>query len=233
MPPSLVARFRRKMRLIKTRKKIAKGENHEIGWDLSTVHKYWRERNKHDEKTPFGFAGPVGSNEFKAKYFSQLVNKLGISKEDSFLELGPSAGYVLSDLYKKGYHNLSAIETNPKALNLMKQLFPETYNGCKLFNGIFEEILPSIDDNMYSVIFSMGVLMHVHPSSNFIFEHIARISKKYIIVIEQENAIYNRIFPRNYKKIFENLGFIQVLCEMTGKKIKDYGNFPCRVFQKV
>ncbi len=233
MAPSLIVRFRRKMRLIKTRKQIAKGENHEIGWDLSTVHEYWRKRDKHDEKTPFGFAGPMGSNEFKAIYFSQLVNRLGISKEDSFLELGPSAGFVLSDLYKNEYHNLSAIEINPKALIMMKELFPETYNGCKLINGTFEEILPSIDDNMYSVIFSMGVLMHVHPSSNFIFEHIARISKKHIIVIEEENAIYNRIFPRNYKKIFENLGFKQILCEMTGKKIQNYVNYPCRVFQKV
>ncbi len=221
------------MRLVNARKKIAKGTNHEIGWDLSTVHKYWRERDKHNKKNPFGFAGPVGSNEFKAKYFSQLVNRLGISKEDSFLELGPSAGFVLSDLYKKGYHNLSAIEINPKALNLMKELFPETYNGSKLISGTFEENLPPIDDNSYSVIFSMGVLMHVHPSSNLIFEHMARISKKYIIVIEEEDGIYNRIFPRKYKKVFENLRYKQVFCENAGKKIPNYANYPCRVFQKV
>jgi len=224
---NLISRFNRKIKLIKARKQVEEGKNHENSWDRSTVHEYFREKID-----PYAYAIPSIRNLKRTKYFSDLVNqKLQILKNDSILEVGPNSGFVLSHLFKKGYCNLTGIDINPAIIKTMKDLFPDMYKHSKIIIGTFENELPKLKDNSYSLVYSHAVLMHIHSKSNFIFEEIARIAKKYIITIEAEATISVRHFPRNYKKIFENLGFKQVFFEMTGKKISEYGNFHCRIFK--
>ncbi|GEL78473.1 hypothetical protein TMU01_27080 [Tenuibacillus multivorans] len=78
--------------------------------------------------------------------------------------------------------------------------------------------------------FSMAVLEHIHTDNDWVLEQIARITKSHLIVIESESWDSERHFPRNYKKIFESLGFKQIEvdeeCEGFGK------TFICRVFER-
>ena len=58
------------------------------------------------------------------------------------------------------------------------------------------------------------------------------MSKKYLVIIEDEWQVSNRHFPRNYKDIFENLGMTQ-LEDINCVHIPGLNkNFFARVFSK-
>ena len=56
----------------------------------------------------------------------------------------------------------------------------------------------------------MAVLEHLHPESNWVFGEIARITSSILITIEDERSVYWRVFPRNYRRIFERRGMVQI-----------------------
>lgn len=234
---SPIFRLQRKIRLLKARRLVEKGQSHDVAWNKEKLLEYWRETANqtggqlHDN-APVGYAEATGERLEMVNYISEKITQL-CAHDEPILELGTNAGLTFSYLHKNGYRNLTGIEINPVAISVMKEKFPDMYNDSKIINGGFEDTLPTMKENSFFLVYSTAVLMHVHPSSNFIFEHIARISKKYIITLELEDHIYNRIFPRKYKKIFENLGFKQIFFEKTGNKTPKYGNYHCRIFQKI
>ena len=229
----LATRIKNKIKLIKARKDVQKGKSHDIGWDLQTAHSYWsRQVNVDEDNKPSSYADfPV--NKIRAEYIYGIISRLQLTQEEPILELGTNAGFVLSYIYEKGHHHLTGIEINPEAVNLFKKTFPTVYAGTNIINKSLENVLPNMKDNAFSLVYSMGVLMHIHPSSNFILKHIARISSKYIITMEGETMVTPRHYPREYKKIFEELGFKEIFFEMTARKIPGYANLHCRVFQKI
>ncbi len=222
-------RIKNKFKKIKARKKVAEGKIHHKGWKKDQLQEYWRKQSKNDENDPEGY---IHAENNRAEYLLDLIKKLELEPEESILELGMSSGKVFSHIYNNGYHNLTGIEINSEAIEIMKKAFPKVAKNTELIKLSLEDALPSIPDGKFSLVYSMAVLESVHPESNFIFEHIARISKKYIITIETEFSVSPRHYPRDYKKIFKNLGFNQRFFEMTEGKIKNYPNHHCRVFEK-
>lgn len=135
-----------------------------------------------------------------------------VSKTDTILELGCNSGANLFHLWNLGYEKLDGIDINEQAIVLMSKLFPDIYTKCGLYIGSLEEMLPTIPDKSIDVTFSIAVLEHIHPESEKeVFSHLVRITKKYIITIEEEIENLNeRIFLRDYKNIIENLGCKQI-----------------------
>lgn len=112
-------------------------------------------------------------------------------------------------LYTNGYKNISGIEINKEAVNLLLKTFP--YMEGAIETSSLEERLPKISDNQYDLIFSMAVLEHISVQSEFIFNEIKRISSKFIVTIEDEVTFWSeRHFPRNYKKIFESDNWVEI-----------------------
>src|SRR5437899_7519945 len=112
-----------------------------------------------------------------------------ISNSSPVLELLCGSGKGMSYFYDNGYRNLTGIEINPVAINIMKKTFPEVYRGSTIINGTLEDALVKMKEQSFSLTYSVYVLSTVHPKSNFIFEHIARITKNYIITLEAENTL--------------------------------------------
>ena len=79
----------------------------------------------------------------------------------------------------------------------------------------------------------MAVLEHIHPESTKVFSELVRITKKYLITIENEKHFHWRSFVREYKKIFESLGLKQL--EMIHcKDIQGLGKtYYARIFRKI
>lgn len=131
-------------------------------------------------------------------FWSPLVNK-----GDAILEMGCNAGANLNHLYNKGYKNVWGIEINPYAVNLLSDKFPHIKHN--IFLGSLEDKLPIIPKT--DVSFSMAVLSHVHPDSIEIVAHeMVRTTLKYIVVIEWEDHETERLYQRNYSKLFINAG---------------------------
>ena len=81
----------------------------------------------------------------------------------------------------------------------------------------------------------MAVLMHVHPKSNMIFSEMVRISSKYVVTVEPELASWGYVFPRNYHRVFRNLGCEQLSSvklgiDLTDAETADYHGITLRMF---
>lgn len=135
-----------------------------------------------------------------------------VSKTDNILELGCNSGANLNHLRNIGYVNVSGIDINEQSIYIIQNIFPETFEKSDLYIGSFEDILPTLPDKSFDVSFSIYSLSHIHPDvADDVFEHIVRVTKKYIVTIDEEKeSKNNRVFPRNYKNIFENFGCKQI-----------------------
>jgi len=159
---------------------------------------------------------------------SELFKQTDIKLDYSILELGCNVGRNLNYLYINGYHDLFGIEININAKPIMKREFPLMYeNSYICWNSIERSLVPIVN-----VIFTMAVLEHIHPDSEWLFEEIAGRFTEYLITIEDENVVSDRHFVRNYKDVFENLGLTQIY-EQNCVGVPELGaDFNARIFIK-
>lgn len=192
---------------------------------IHVIHDYWR--------TPDAANDPHGYLIYQPRsaFLVGLLQKY-VPTEGSLLELGCNVGRNLNEAYQAGYSNLEGIDINPEAVQILKQSYPNMAKVATIHVGPIEDHLRSIGNK--ECIFTVAVLLHIHPTSDWIFAEMAKRVKT-LIVIEGESGAGWRHFPRNYKKIFENLGMRQVeeidcthVPELTGQGME---NYVARVFQ--
>lgn len=166
--------------------------------------------------------------EERSKFLVDLVKKYA-EPQSSILEIGCNVGRNLNYLFLAGFEHLAGIEISEEAASLLKQSYPEMARQAKIINEPAEQALRKLGDNAFDITFTMAVLEHIHPESEFIFFEMVRINKGFLITIEDERSISWRHFPRNYRKVFESLGLRQVY-ESKADVLKK--GFLARVFWK-
>lgn len=187
------------------------------------VQNYWKNPNDPEYNSPKLY---LESDTKNTKILLDIVNEYFDNKEIKILELGCNVGRNINKLFESGFKNLFAIEINSEAIKLMKKSFPDTFSSTTIFESSIESKIKEFSDDQFDLVFSMAVLMHVHKDSNWIFQHIARISKKNLIIMENENVKARKNFPRNYKTIFEKFG----LKEKKSFNLDD--GYTCRIFSR-
>ncbi|HBE73717.1 MAG TPA: class I SAM-dependent methyltransferase [candidate division Zixibacteria bacterium] len=172
------------------------------------IHSYWKNPGDAGNKPECYLETP--ETLARSEYLVNLVKNTG-GKNDSILEIGCNVGRNLNCLRKNGYVRLSGIEISENAVKYMKDHYPELYDSVTIHNVAIENVIKKFNDLEYDVVFTMAVLEHLHWDSEWVMKEIARISKKAIITIEDEKTMGWKHFGRNYKNIFEEYGFKQVL----------------------
>jgi len=206
--------------------KITQGQKPIFCPSVSTNHWLWT--GYMSEKRIREHAVPVE----RSKYLLDKIKEhCKISKTDSVLEVGCSVGRNLNYLYENEFSNLYGIEINERAIEIMHELYPKL--TAKVLVGPVEKQIKEIKDNEISITFSMAVLMHINPQSHFIFREISRITKDYIITIENEKEYSPpSLFVRDYGKIFSELGWKQIHEEPGGIKGLGPEMYVVRIFKK-
>lgn len=129
-------------------------------------------------------------------------------KNTSFVEIGCNAGRNLNYLYENGFRNLAGIEINKIAIEeTLRNYFPDLYKTGKFYIGNAADEIKKIPDNSFDVVFSIAVLIHINPEYMYLFEEMARISKRYISILTSENGYP---FPYDFKKIFTKNNFKEI-----------------------
>lgn len=190
------------------------------------LHRYWREP-------------PDGRNLLQDYYLqgkerSQLLVKIMeryAAPNARILEIGCNVGRNLNYLFLAGFKNLEGLEISEKAVELMKQVYPEMARNTKIYTAPVEEIIREFRDCEFDVVFTMGVLEHIHKDSEWIFPEVTRITKEFLITLEDERGIHWLTFPRNYRKVFQCLGVKQIE-EITGVEGLPI-NWFVRIFKKI
>lgn len=190
------------------------------------LHQYWREPWD-GTNLPEGYL--VGKA--RSQFLVEIVKRHATPKA-KILEIGCSVGRNLHYLFLAGFRNLEGIEISEKALELLKQAYPEMARHTKIHNVPVEEIITELKDCEFDIVFTMALLQHIHLDSEWIFPEIVRITKDFLVTIEDERCISWRHLPRNYKKVFEPLGMKQIE-EINCSEVGKLGsNFYARIFKK-
>jgi len=144
---------------------------------------------------------------------SQLLVRLMeryATRNAKILEIGCNVGRNLNFLYLAGFKNLTGIEISEKAVELLRQSYPEMAQNTKVYTAPVEEIIRCFRDCEFDVVFAMAVLEHIHQKSEWVYSEIVRITKDLLITLEDEEVRDWHKKPRNYGHIFERLGMKQV-----------------------
>jgi len=113
----------------------------------------------------------------------------------------------------------------------MRRAYPELSRVARVINSPIEDAIRTFAARQFDVVFSMAVLEHVHPSSNWVLPEIARVVRKLLITIEDEVGVSRRHVPRNYQSVFEPLGLRQVEV-VNCREVEGLGaDFNARVFE--
>ena len=159
--------------------------------ELSSAEKYTAKQAQEFWKSPkkvsendIGRNDPCDYLSFNDGRTEMLFNKIREILPDTgskILELGPNAGRNLSYLHENGYKDLYGIEINAEAVALMHQKNPLLAKNITI--DTIEEGILKMHDKEFDLVFSMAVLEHISNDSDFIFDHIKRISSKFIIYL--------------------------------------------------
>jgi 2-polyprenyl-3-methyl-5-hydroxy-6-metoxy-1,4-benzoquinol methylase len=166
------------------------------------LHKYWKYPLQSNLPERYMSKNRNG----RSLFLVDLLDKIGVKREHAVLEIGCNAGRNLIHLRNAGYSNLYGIEISEEAVELMRSIAPEVAKTVSV--GAVEDVLPSFGE--VDVIFSMAVLVHLHPDSQFVMEMMAQKARKFIVTVEDEFSNGPRHCARNYRMIFEGLGMRQV-----------------------
>lgn len=191
------------------------------------LHQYWK-RPWDEGNLPQGYL----DGKARSQFLLELMKKYA-KPNAKILEIGCNVGRNLNYLFQYGFKNLEGIEISEGAVQLLKQSYPEMANHTKIYNVPIEEVIRDFKDGQFDVVFTMAVLEHIHTDSEWIFPEMVRITRDFLITIEDERGITRRHFPRNYKKIFKPLGMKQIE-KIHCSKVDGLGsNFFARILEKV
>ena len=193
---------------------------------VQVIQEYWQKPDTVND--PRTYLAPIARNKFLVGLLKEYVPRSG-----SLLELGCNVGRNLNAAYMAGYENLEGIEINPEAVEILKKTFPEMASTANIRVGHIENCIRSVERK--DCIFTMAVLVHIHPSSDWIFAEMVNRAKT-LIIIEQENGASWRHFARDYRKIFTKLGMqqrAQIDCSTIPALVEEGGlmSYVARIFQ--
>ena len=195
--------------------------------DPDDVRRDWAERS--GKYSPSYYA-EVGPNEVS----ETLADVLGHYAHDdaAILELGCGSGRHLDHLRSQGYRNLTGIDINEEAFEVMAEHYPRLAETGTFLTGDIEDHLSEFDDDAFDVVYTVETLQHIHPEDTWVFEEVARVTGDLLITAENEGNSPQRgrgdaevsyvddefpLYHRNWKQVFSELGLAQLLREPTAR----------------
>jgi len=166
---------------------------------------------------------PYANKKARSDYLLDIIPP--IEKDAAILEVGCNCGRNLWWLQQSGYTSLAGIDINEAALN-------SGYFKLKadLQMGDIESQPLPYKDGQFDLVFTMAVLEHIY--NDRILDEIVRVSKEYVLEIEDEDheTATHKIW--DYSKEFQKRGLIQLWLDQRASAVFG-GGFKARLFRKV
>ena len=180
----------------------------------------------------------------RRKLFEDISNEIHFGAIDSILEVGANSGNNISVLHSMMQHSeiswtkLYAIEPNVKAFGL---LIMKNITNLVSYFCTWEDfyLTPACK---YDMVFTSGVLIHVHPDSRKAFmQKIVDASNKYVVAIEyfapkdreleyRDNK--NLLWVTDFGEIYKDMGLKPISCKFYWKETTGLDNLTVWVFKK-
>jgi SAM-dependent methyltransferase len=189
------------------------------------LHEFWRDPDATNR--PERYIEHAGRSEFLLEFIGPYV-----TPQTSILEIGCNVGRNLARLHDAGYRRLTGIEISGDALAVLRQTYPDLAATAELINAPVEDAIRELADDSIDVIFTMAVLEHIHPDSEWIFDHVARVARSTVVTIEDERHVSQRHVPRDYGQVFTSRGLDEVAHQSLDKDMGFGGPYEARAFRK-
>lgn len=188
--------------------------------DLYSVRNTWS--NRAGEYSPAYYAY-YGSNET-----STLVREIlsgYLHRDAAVLELGCGSGRHLAHLADHGFENLTGVDINAEAFDVMRENYPSLATAGTFHCGPIEVIIESFDDGQFDAVYTVETLQHLHPDVEWVFEEVARVTDTVLVTAENEGPIHELppsdadvnyvdndtpLYYRDWSRIFTSLGLAEV-----------------------
>lgn len=189
------------------------------------VRQEWADRSGRFSPTYYAHLGPNGVSETLGNVLAHYAEQTA-----PILEVGCGSGRHLEHLRRQGFENLTGIDINENAFDVMAEHYPRLAETGTFHAGSIEDVVPSIADGAFDVVYSVETLQHVHPDAEWVFEDLVRISADFLVTAENEGNGPDRgsesgdvnyvedefpLYYRDWKSVFTNLGAVQLLEEPT------------------
>jgi SAM-dependent methyltransferase len=192
--------------------------------DSHEVRRHWAERSGEYSPEYYAYYGPDERSEMVLDVLDRFVDR-----DARILELGCSSGRHLAHLSEHGFENVSGIEVNADAFDVMAETYPDLYDHGTFYADAIEEVVGDFDDGQFDAVYSVETLQHLHPDAAWVFDELVRITADLLVTVENEDgrkspeADVNYVddeFPlyyRDWSDIFTELGLVEVETT-TGKR---------------
>ena len=189
------------------------------------VRQDWAERSGKFSPVYYARIGPDEVSKTLADVLGHYADN-----ESAILEVGCGSGRHLAHLHDHGFDNLTGIDINDEAFDVMAEHYPRLAETGTFHTEALEALLPEFSDDSFDVVYSVETLQHIHPEDTWVFEEITRITTDLLVTAENEGnrpelgreetavSYVEDEFPlyhRDWKRIFTDLGFAQLIREPT------------------
>ena len=149
--------------------------------NLEETRRQWAERSGEFSPEYYAYYGPDGTSERVLGILDRYLDR-----DARVLELGCSSGRHLAHLHDHGFTNLSGIDLNADAFEVMAATYPDLAEAVTFYHGAIEDIVGGFEDRRFGAVYSVQTLQHVHPDSARVFEELARITDGLLVTVENE-----------------------------------------------
>ena len=195
--------------------------------DPEDVRRDWAERAGKYSPEYYADIGPNEVSETLRDVLSHYV-----TDDAAILEVGYGSGRHLEQLRRAGYENLTGIDINDDAFDIMADQYPRLAETGAFHAGAIEDLVGEFDDSAFDVVYTVETLQHIHPDDVWVFEALTRITDDLLITAENEGNSPQRgrgetavsyvddefpLYHRDWKAVFSDLGLAQLIREPTDR----------------
>jgi len=195
--------------------------------DPEDVRREWAERAGKYSPTYYARIGPNEVSRTLGRVLSHYLDD-----DASILEVGCGSGRHLAYLLDDGYEDLTGIDINDEAFEVMADSYPRLAETGTFHHGPIEGVVPELPAGEFDVVYSVETLQHIHPDDGWVFEALARLTDDLLVTAENEGNGPDRgrsgsavsyvddefpLYHRDWRAVFTDLGLAQLLREPTSR----------------
>ena len=185
--------------------------------DSHEVRDNWAARGGEYSPDYYAHYGPDETSEALLSVLDRSLDGAG-----AVLEPGCSSGRHLAHLLDNGYTDLTGIEVNGDAFDVMAETYPDLAAAGTFHHTAIEDVVEGFDDGAFDAVFSVETLQHIHPEAEWVFAELARVTDDVLVTVENEgdgpddlggvNYVKDGVplYYRDWQAIFTDLGMTQV-----------------------
>jgi SAM-dependent methyltransferase len=182
--------------------------------DSHEVRRQWADRSGEYSPTYYAHYGSDATSELVRSLLERHVGR-----DASVLEVGCNAGRHLAALADAGFSDLTGIDLNADALDLLAETYPDLAAEGTFHATAIEEFVTDLEDDAFDVVFSVETLQHLHPDSAWVFDDVARIAGELLVTVENESGEAGTVnyvdedlplYYRDWAAVFTERGLVEV-----------------------